>query len=149
MKSNPYLYLAHFILEGVDRGLDNRAHALDFHTPGEMLALLLQPPVGALKGAGLNEELVVFMVFKPNRFPFKRRNSSLWFKSNFPARGIRWRGRNLLHKIVHSALDLRDVIFRRVHPRLQLADALDFLQAVQQHFPQHPCRPLSETRALY
>ena len=54
----------------------------------------------------------------------------------------------LLDEVGHAALDLLDVALGGVHAALEFGNALDLVEAIQQHLAKNPCGPLPEARAL-
>ena len=59
-----------------------------------------------------------------------------------------WRRGELFDEVVHSALELREVAFRGIHAALQAADALDFVQPVQEHLPENSGCPAAKPNAF-
>ena len=53
----------------------------------------------------------------------------------------------MLHEVVHAGLDLLDVALGGVHPAFERADALDFVELVEEHLAEDARRPLAEERS--
>ena len=63
------------------------------------------------------------------------------------ARGLVCRG-YLLEKVIHAALDVLHVVFERIGAALEVADALDLFEPVQEHLAENAGCPLAEPRTF-
>ena len=61
----------------------------------------------------------------------------------------RFRGRQLLHEVAHTALDLLDVTFNCVNTASQSRNLPDFLNTIKKHLTKNPCRPSTKTYSLW
>ena len=55
-----------------------------------------------------------------------------------------WRGGKLLDEVAHAGLDTLEPGLVLVHAALQRRDALDLVELAEEHFAEHPGRPLAE-----